>query len=238
LRESTEVANQAYKKTIEIRDKYADAIFSKIKGTVQKRKPNLQKWKDAILYDQLFELDLTRTLSSSFAEITFADLNQFRLNENSQAIILKSKINLLNNKTESAVKLEIGDTYYKLFKTPQKEFNLNIQGVKTKINSEYFWVDKQEAQTKVANFKGEISLEEQGSEVTLKENQGSTIAKGKAPNQPKNLLNPPVLILPESFSKIFENTVTLNWSSVENASEYWIEVANDSRFTSIFKFIK
>jgi len=89
LRESTEVANQAYKKTIEIRDKYADAIFSKIKGTVQKRKPNLQKWKDAILYDQLFELDLTRTLSSSFAEITFADLNQFRLNENSQAIILK-----------------------------------------------------------------------------------------------------------------------------------------------------
>lgn len=238
IKESSEYARAAHKKTLELRDKNADAILSKQKGTVQKRKPNLQSWNNTSLFEKLFEQDLTRTLSSSFAEITFSDLNQIRLNENSQAVILKSRINLLNNKTESQVKLEKGDAYAKLFNTPKKEFNLNIQGVKTKINSDLFWVDKQESQTKVANYKGEISLEAQGSTVVLKENQGSMIPKGKAPTEPKNLLNPPTLISPENLSKTTSANISFNWSTVPEASQYWVEIAIDSRFSSIYRIIK
>jgi signal transduction histidine kinase len=238
LKEVVEYAERANKKTIELRDQNADAFVSKKKGTVQNRKPNFQSWNNTSLFEKLFEQDLTRTLSSSFAEITFSDLNQIRLNENSQAVILKSKVNLLNNQTQSQVKLEKGDAYAKLFNTPKKQFNLDVAGVKTKINSDLFWVDKQDAQTKVANYKGEISLEAQGSMVTLKENQGSMIPKGKAPTPPKNLLPSPELFSPETFSKIFDSDVDLRWSPVNDANEYWVEIATDSRFASLYQIVK
>jgi hypothetical protein len=238
VKESAVYAVKALKRTTELRDQNAEAFVSKKKGTVQNRKPNFQSWTNTSLFEKLFEQDLTRTLSSSFAEITFSDLNQIRLNENSQAVILKSRINLLNNKTESQVKLEKGDAYAKLFNTPKKEFNLNVTGVKTKINSDLFWIDKQETQTKVANYKGEISLEAAGSMVLLKENQGSMIPKGKAPTPPQNLLPPPQLISPETFAKINVSDVTIGWSQISGANEYWIEIATDSRFSSLFQMIK
>lgn len=236
--EAEQFAINAKNKTIKLRDQSADAYLSKREGTVQLRKPSLPNWSNAVLFNKLYEQDLTRTLSKSFAEITFSDLNQIRLNENSQAVILKSRINLLNNQTESRVRLEKGDAYARLFKTPKKQFDLNVEGVKTKINSELFWVDKQEEHLKVANYKGEISLEAKGSLVTLKENQGSMVPKGSAPTPPKNLLAPPKLISPAIFSTFYSGDVSVSWSSSPEASQYWLEIATDSRFSSLQQIVK
>ncbi len=235
IRESEIYALKASNLTLQFRNQAADAFLSRKKGTVQYRKPEYVSWNNAPMFNKLFEQDLTRTLSSSFAEITFSDLNQIRLNENSQAVILRSRINLLNNKTETQVKLEKGDAYAKLFSSPKKDFNLEVPGVKTKISSELFWVDKQETETKFANYKGEISLEAQGRQVTLKENQGSVVPKDKPPSPASNLLPPPELISPEMFNQTFERNITLNWQSVPEAQNYQLEISTDHKFSSLFQ---
>ena len=236
--DAEQYAKSAKNKTLKIRDQSADAILSKKQGTVQLKKPTLPKWSNAVLFSKLYEQDFTRTLSKSFAEITFSDLNQIRLNENSQAIILKSRINLLNNQSESKVKLEKGDAFARLFKTPKKQFDLNVEGVKTKINSELFWVDKQDEYLKVANYKGEISLEAKDSLVTLKENQGSMVPKGSAPTPPKNLLTPPTLISPETFTTFYSRDITFNWEPNPEAAQYWLEIATDPKFSSLYEIVK
>lgn len=201
------LAEAAYKQTKEIRDKTIDAIVSYKKGILQKRFTNALSWQSAELYENLKENDMARTLALSIARITFNDLSQIKLNENSMAIIQRSRIDPLTNKTTSQVNLEKGDAYASLLNSPKKKFDLDIPGVKTEINSKYFWVEKNPDETKLANYNGEIKLEAKDVAVTVKKNQGSVIPKGGAPTAPSELLPPPDLILPGDQNKYDNTTV-------------------------------
>lgn len=232
--QSIDLAEAAYKQTKEIRDKTIDAIVSYKKGTLQKRFTNALSWQSAELYENLKENDMARTLALSIARITFNDLSQIKLNENSMAIIQRSRIDPLTNKTTSQVKLEKGDAYASLLNSPKKKFDLDIPGVKTEINSKYFWVEKNPDETKLANYNGEIKLEARDVAVTVKKNQGSVIPKGGTPTVPSELLPPPDLIFPGDQNKYDNSTVSFTWKKIAQAESYWIQLAYDSGFNNVY----
>lgn len=236
--ESINLAKTAYKRTKEIREKTIDAIISFKKGDVQKLFPKNTYWQHAELYDNLKENDWARTLSLSLANITFHDLSQIKLNENSQAIIQSSRYDAIANNSTTKVRLEKGDAYAMLLNTPKKKFDLDIKGIKTKINSKFFWVEKEQDRTKLSNYNGEIAIQVKDSSVVVKKNQGSVVPTEGYPTKPKNLVPAPYLNAPRNLITINSSTVTCTWEKQKQAFGYWIEIAYDVRFTKIFKLIK
>lgn len=226
-------AEAAYKQTKEIRDKTIDAIVSYKKGTLQKRFINALSWQSAELYENLKENDMARTLALSLARITFNDLSQIKLNENSMAVIQRSRIDPLTNKTTSQVKLEKGDAYASLLNSPKKKFDIEIPGVKTEINSKYFWVEKNPDDTKLANYNGEIKLGVKDSSVVVKKNQGSIIPRGGMPSKPSELLSPPILTSPLDQNQYENTTVVFTWQKALYADSYWLQIAYDSGFNNL-----
>lgn len=227
-------AEEALRETLAKRNTTADALLSDRKGEVEKRKPAETLWSDAPLQAILNESDRVRTLSKSYAEITFHDASRIRLNENSQAVIQSMRVDLLEKKRETSVSLVKGDAFAFL-KTNQtkRKFDLEIPGVETKVNSNNFWVQKDEQLTKIANYEGEIEVTSQGSTVLIGENQGSLVAANQKPSQPKVLLAAPVLVSPINNAALYTNQIALNWTSVPGAVGYWLELASDPSFQKI-----
>ncbi len=233
LHDVLKLANEALEQVRLLRESSADAAISFRKGVVQKRKPVEKLWSDAELYSKLYEADRTRTLSNSIAEITFIDLSRIRLNENSQALIQHSRVDILKNITETKVKLVKGEAFAYLLKSPKKKFDIDIPGLNVKIKSRNFWVEKESTTTKIANYDGEIELASKDVTVVVKENQGSVIPDGGVPSEPKDLLPAPELVFPENMKKHFKNTLQFQWEEIKNAKQYWIELASDVSFQRI-----
>ena len=231
-------SKRAYNQTKEIREKTVDAIVSYKKGTLQKRISSALSWIPAELYDNLREKDIARTLSQSNAQITFYDLSQIKLNENSQAVIQSSRYDPLTKKSNSKVKLEKGDAYALLQNSPRKKFVVDIPGVKTKINSKYFWVEKGKSDTKLANYNGEIELEAKDQNIIVGKNQGSVIPDGGVPSQPIDLIQPPVLSSPPNLSLTNELNISFGWIKNTSAKSYWLEIAKDLEFKSVINLVK
>ena len=233
INEALKDAKQALEQSQLLRKQSADATISFRKGDVQNRTPSQRLWKEATLYSKLYEEDRTRTLRDSYAEITFIDLSRVRLNENSQALIQRSKLDLLKNTTETKVKLIKGDAFAYLQKSPKKKFDLDIPGLDSRINSKSFWVEKEDRSSKIANYEGEIELQAAGKTVLVKENQGSVIPTGGAPSDPKDLLPSPQLMAPESNTKFYTGTVNFEWKFVDDARNYLFEIAEDQAFKEL-----
>jgi len=228
-----ELATESLEKVKLLREISADATISFTKGDVEKRKPIEKLWSDAELFSKLYEADRARTLSNSVAEITFIDLSRIRLNENSQALIQHSRIDVLKNKTETKVKLVKGDAFVYLLNSPKKKFDVDIPGLDIKIRSKSFWVEKEPDVTKIANFEGEIELSAKDAIVVVKENQGSIIPDGGVPSPPMDLLPPPELVSPANMKKYFKNNLQFYWKGVDKAKYNWFELASDASFQHI-----
>lgn len=226
-------ASKTLEQALLLRRQSADATISFTLGDVQKKRPSQRIWNEAEKFSKLYEEDKARTLDDSFAEITFIDLSRIRLNENSQALIKNSKIDLLENRTETKVKLVTGDAFAYLLKSPKKKFDIDVPGLDARIKSKSFWIDKEVANTKIANYEGEIELEAGGKKVVVKENQGSIIPTGGEPGDPKELLPGPQLEEPENRSRFYESKINFSWSVIKGADKYWLEIASDALFSSI-----
>lgn len=233
LQDVLELATESFRQVMLLRESSADAAISFTKGSVEKRKPVEKLWSDAELYSKLYEADRARTLSNSICEITFIDLSRIRLNENSQALIQHSRIDLFKNKTDTKVKLIKGDAFVYLLNSPKKKFDIDIPGLDIKIKSKSFWVEKEKVATKIANYDGEIELSAKNMTVVVKENQGSVIPDGGAPTVPRDLLPPPALVAPNNMDKYFDDNLQFNWEKVSGAKRYWFELAKDASFQHI-----
>lgn len=209
----------------------SDATVASGKGKIEAKKPADPLWKDAPVRSKLFENDRLRTLSNSFAEILFQDNSKIKLSENSQLVIQKARVDLLQNKSEAEVKLEKGNAFAFLSgNSPKKNFKVSVQGAETEVNSKAFFVKKEEKSTKIANYDGEIALKGKGKSVVVKENQGSTVTDNGNISDPKNLLPAPGIRFPEHNSKQLSDTITFEWAQVTGAKRYWIQIAHDKDF--------
>ena len=227
-------AESALRETMAKRNVTGLAELSDRKGNVESRKPVEAVWANAPLLAKLIEGEMVRTLSSSFAEISFHDESRIRLNENSQAVIQRMRVDLLEKKRQSSVSLVAGNAFAFLQgNQKRKTFDVVVPGVSTKVNSKSFWVQKDDKTTRFANYEGEIEVTSQGATVVLAENQGSLVESNKTPTKPTALLPSPMLLTPESNQRIFGDQLTFKWSAIDGAKNYWLEVSREESFRKV-----
>jgi ferric-dicitrate binding protein FerR (iron transport regulator) len=232
--EARQLAEQSHQESLEKRNTSADATVSDRSGTVQSKVASEMLWRDLSLYSKLYENNRVRTLSDSYAEISFQDQSRIRLNENSQAVIQKMRVDLLNKERDSSVKLEKGAAFALLQSNQKKKkFNLNIPGVKTEINSRNFWVQKEDEGTKIANYEGEIKVSSENTTVVIEENHGSQIAADGSIGKSKQLLRGTQLLAPKNNAILPGGIVQLQWDAVAQAQRYLLQVSADYSFKNI-----
>ena len=173
-----------------------------------------------------------RTLSSATAQITFRDESRLRLNENSQAIIQRMRVDPLNRKEEAKVTLVSGDLYALLSgKSQRKTFELDVSGVETEIESTSFWASHGAEVSKFANYdERKLSVTSAGDTVTLGKNQGTLVRHRQKPSGLVDLLPGPPLVAPQDDDLTYSDTLELGWSAIEGAAGYWLEIAFDTAF--------
>lgn len=231
---AAQLARQAHQECLEKRNTSADATVTDRSGTVQGRSAAEMVWSDLGLYSKLYENNRVRTLSGSYAEISFQDQSRIRLNENSQAVIQKMRVDLLNKERDSSVKLEKGAAFALLQSNQKKKkFNLNIPGVKTEINSKSFWVQKDEETTRIANYEGEIQVSSGDNSVVIEENHGSKIGADGELGKSRELLHATSLIAPANNSILAGGSIRLEWAPVPQAVRYLLQVSADYSFKNI-----
>ena len=224
-------AQKALEVSLASNDVSAEAVLNDRRGKVESRKPEDVSWENAPLHATLVEREKVRTLSQSTAEILFRDESRLRLNENSQAVIQRMRLNLLENKVESNVSLVEGDIHALLARSPKKDFSLEVPGVSVKIDSTNFWINRDSETSRIANYEGKIEVSSKGSTVVLGENQGTQVKRNSKPTRPEQLLRFPPLKSPEHHGIIYrtirQNEIVLSWEPVEGALSYWVEIALD-----------
>ncbi len=231
-------AETAHREALDQRDSTAQAVLNSRAGRVQARRPGSLQWQRALLGAALVERERLRTLSESHAEVLFVDESQLRLGPNSQAIIQKMRIDLLNHRQDASVSLVQGDVYALLGGPPQTSgVDVQVPGVTTSRGSSDFWVSHLEGTTKVANYDNvEMLVASAGGTVALFESQGTVIEEGAAPTAPRDLLDSPELLEPADGQLLTTAAVQLRWGAVENAQSYRLEVATDDTFRRMLLF--
>jgi len=231
---ATTEGKKALKICISNQDVPAQAVVNDRKGYVHRRKPSDNLWKDVFRYDILHEGERIRTLSESSCDILFRNDSRLRLKENSQALIRKMRANLLEDTGEAKVSLVKGDVFALLVAGKKNEkFQLDIPGVKTKVDSKYFWVGRDRHGTRFANYDGKLEISSAGRKVVLKKNQGSVVLHNKKPTSPRELLTSPILLNPESGVEKFNANIPLSWGEVSGAKYYLLEISQSISFSSI-----
>lgn len=233
-------ASKEAKKAIEIsianQDVPAEAVVQNLNGQVHSKKQYENLWNDVSRFDILQEGERVRTLSQSYAEIIFRDDSRLHLDENAQALIRKMRMNLLENTGEAKVSLIKGDVLALLSGGKKDEqFQLDIPGVKTKINSQHFWVGRDKQGTRFANYDGELEISASGSKVILTKNQGTIIKKNQKPLVPQDLFPSPRLLNPKNNEEHFNVNTPFTWERVKGAELYLLEFARDTSFAKVIK---
>lgn len=231
-REAQEIASRSLEECKKKNNVSAQAILSQRLGNVQGRTSNDLVWLDTPLKAQLSEGHKVRTLSQSFAEISFKDASKLVLNANSQAVIQKMRVNVLENKQESKVSLIEGDIYALLSGNKKKKVSVDIGGVEAKINADRFWFNKTGKDLRVASYGGSIELYQDGKTIIIGENKGTIIGTNTSKTEETELLESPLLNSPEQNTTVFKsdkkNEITFKWTPIKGAVRYWIEIANDN----------
>ena len=227
-------ADKAYKICLSKKNVAGQAVVHYRLGTVQNRKVADLVWLDAPKGTNLEEREKVRTLTRSYAEILFKGESRLRLEENSQAVIQEMRVNLLENKNKAKISLIEGDFLALLSSgSSGKDFEVDVSGVETEINSTRFRIGKDENAARFANYEGEMGITAQGSKVVLKKNQGSVVKKDQKPTKPKDLLPKPNLTAPLDGIDLYSMDTKFECEELKDAGRYRFEVAMDKTFGKI-----
>jgi hypothetical protein len=225
-------ADKALASALAQRDTTAEALLSDRRGSVEGQRPQDLLWTDRLLNAILTEEEKVRTLSRSTAQITFKDDSRLRLNANSQAVIQRMRVDPLSREEEAKVSLVEGDFYALLAgKSQRKSFELEVPEVETEIESTNFWVRRDDAGSKFANFdERALAVSAQGESVSLGRNEATLVRNGAPPSEKIDILPAATLTAPQDDQVAFDAAVEMSWDRLADAAGYWLEVAYDPGF--------
>ncbi len=215
------------------RDQRGEALVTDRAGNVEGQRPEDLSWRDLTLRTILVEEEKVRTLSDSTAQITFRDASRLRLNANSNAVIRQMRFDPLKKTEEAKVSLVEGDFYALLAGDGEdrSRFNVEIPNVDAVIDSGDFWVSNSGTTAKFANYDDRtVEVAARGETVTLEKNEGTIVDQGSAPRQKLAVLPSPTPIAPADRDVVYVVAPELNWSPIDGAAGYWLEVATDQNF--------
>ena len=198
-------------------------------GDVDKQPAGKFTWLDLKKSDNLQEQDKVRTLKESYADIIFKDESHIFLEENSMILIKKMRENRLNKKNSSTMVLVKGDLQALLNSSKAKDFHIDIPDIKTSINSNYFWLQRNKKKdVNISNYDGTIQVASAGKIVNIKKNEGVKVKYKKPPSNPIKLLPSPKNLTSVKNDKGY----LLEWDKVKKSVKYQIQVSSNRSFTS------
>jgi hypothetical protein len=235
--EAARIAEAALSETRAKRLQSVAAVLKEKRGTVQKRPPDLLRWDDAQLLQELIEKDRVRTLSRSYGSIQFVDGSSLRMDENALIVIESSKKDVVKNTSAADILVLEGDVSALIRSLSSgNPLRVSSPGVRTGIRSRHFLAGRDKDRTaRFSNYDGELDVTASGRTVKLGTNEGTAVKDGAAPEDPRKLPSQPVPVEPRAGRSLFTDSVTFSWRPVSGAKAYRVEIAADPLFNAVAK---
>ena len=209
------------------------AELSQKKGQVDKRLGLLGSWTDAMQGDLFEQSDGIRTFSESYALLSFVDGSDIQVEPNTMAVIRKSRIDRLNNSTDTEITLEDGGLLAKLSASgkEQSRYILNAGSSVSELQTQNFYAETEESGlVKLTNYDGQAIVNSNNVTVTIRQNEGTVVERGKSPMEPVKLLPSPEITWATSDSVVSDQAVVFSFIPIDGAVSYRIQHSTDSKF--------
>lgn len=204
-------------------------------GEVNKRRGLLSEWLEAAVGELFNRSDGIRTGRESQAQLVFVDGSDVVLHENTTAIIRKSRVDQLNNRSEVEIELSSGGLLTRLTPSAQNdsEYILNAGTSTSEIRSGNFWAESDSDQRiTLSNYDGQVTVGSSQSQVVIRENEGTIVVRGREPVAPIRLLPPPEMHVFTTDTVIYRNSIELSWEPITGANYYETDISQQRRFDS------
>ncbi|MGN8225130.1 hypothetical protein [Gracilimonas sp. BCB1] len=209
------------------------AQLSKKKGEVDKRVGLLGSWTDSYLGDLFKQSDGIRTLIESYATLSFTDGSDIQVSPNTVAVIRKSRIDKLDNASDTEITLEDGGLLAKLSAAgkDRSTYVLNAGPSRTELKTQNFYAETEgEDRAKLSNYDGEAIINSNDVTITIQKNQGTIVEEGKDPLQPVELLPAPELTWSAADTLINEEELLFSFRDIEDAANYRVQYSDSPNF--------
>lgn len=209
-------------------------------GDVDKRPGLLGSWEEAFINDLLKETDGLRTFSESFANLSFTDGSSVLIEPNTEAVIRKSRVDKLDESSDTEITLENGSLLAKLSASGKEKskYTLRAGPAVSILKSQDFYAEAQGSQTaKLANYDGEAMIKANNVTITIQKNEGTVVEEGKDPLPPVQLLPAPSVLWETADTVIYKKNILFPFSKVKNAVSYYVQYAPSPNFDDQIKNI-
>lgn len=224
LLESTLNSNRLVKVQAQLNEK---------EGNVDKRLGLLGAWNDALVGDLFQESDGLRTLKDSYASLGFTDGSSVVVNPNTVAVIRKSRIDKLDESSDTEISLVQGGLLAKLSAAAKErsKYILNAGSSSSELKSQNFYAESDGRSTiKLTNYDGNVDVSANNVLISIKKNEGTIVKEGAAPLPPIKLLPSPELAWTSNDTIIYKQEFVFPFQTVEKASSYILQYSTSRSF--------
>lgn len=210
-------------------------------GDVNKRAGLLGDWMNAAIGDLFKESDGLRTLAESYANLGFTDGTKVIIDPNTVAVIRKSRVDKLDESTDTEISLVEGGLLAKLSAAAKERSNyiLNAGSSETELRTQNFYAESDGNQTvKLTNYDGNANVTANNVTITIRQNEGTIVKEGEPPAAPIKLLPAPELLWSTTDSVVYRDQIVFAFNFVDNADSYILQRSSSSSFDEDLQEIK
>ena len=162
----------------------------------------------------------------SVLSILFADGSRLLLGPGSEVSLDTLSAYAESGMVDTRLRVQRGrvESRVKPFKGSGSRFEIHTPAAVTMVRGTGFRVNVEgdSGLTRSEVFEGGVKVAAEGEEITVEEGYGTRIEPGKPPEPPTKLLDPPDLsAVPETIQ---EGELALEWSPLEGAESYWVQL--------------
>lgn len=214
------------------------AQLAEKEGNVDKRLGLLGSWSDAVIGDLFKESDGLRTLAESYASLAFTDGSSVLVDPNTIAVIRKSRIDKLDESSDTEISLVQGGLLAKLSAAGKERsrYILNAGASTSELRTQNFYAESDGNETvKLTNYDGVADISANDVTITIKKNEGTIVREGEPPAPPIQLLPAPKLVWANNDTIVYRDNIVFSFNSVPNAASYRVQYSTSSSFDKDIK---
>ncbi|MCG8372327.1 MAG: FecR family protein, partial [Balneolales bacterium] len=209
------------------------AQLEKKTGMVDKRIGLLGGWNNANEGDLFKESDGVRTQEESYANLGFTDGTKIIVDPNTVAVIRKSRIDRLDESSDTEISLVEGGLLAKLSAaaTERSNYILNAGSSQSELRTQNFYAEADTDETvKLTNYDGVANVSANDVTITIRKNEGTIVREGEPPSAPIQLLPAPELVWSRQDSVVYSDQIIYSYQLVENARYYIVQRSSSPSF--------
>ncbi len=211
------------------------------KGKVDKRLGLLGSWQLASIGDLFKEADGLKTGIESYANLGFTDGTKILIDPNTTAVIRKSRVDRLNETSDTEITLQEGGLLAKLSSVAaeRSKYILNAGSSQSELQTTNFYAESDGQETiKLTNYDGIANVSASDVTITIRENEGTIVREGQAPTPPVQLLPSPDLVWASNDTILYSEQVIFPFQFVDDADSYIVQRSTSPTFDADLEEIR